>query len=65
MYLAANNRAKNTANGVQGGVGARWRAVGKLSRTILLICARLNENSKKASLLSTGIGAATLIMLSL
>ena len=30
MYFALNNQAQNTADGVQGGVGARWRAVGKL-----------------------------------
>jgi len=30
MYLAAQNPAKNTADGVHGGVATRWRAVGKL-----------------------------------
>jgi hypothetical protein len=30
MYLALKNQAKNTADGVDEGVGARWRAVDEL-----------------------------------
>ena len=30
MYLALKNQAKNTTDGVDGGVGARWRAAGEL-----------------------------------
>ena len=30
MYLALNNQAKSTADGVHGGVDARWKAVGEI-----------------------------------
>jgi hypothetical protein len=30
MYVALKNQAKNIADGVHGGVSARWRAVGEL-----------------------------------